>query len=283
MVGLMAATGNITGDVDQDRVHIRALKKLIDMRGGINRYKETQPAFSSLLSTGDLINAIISGSLPSLEAPDIRLNEHLSQLPGYTLHLLTSPPTSTSFRGAIDSTMQVIPELTRVQSSLSNDASTSMTSILAFMQICSAVEHYLVSLQPPDSASLLDQITRITLLLCMSTTLHSLLPFSTIVRSLQYRLKALLIQLEDSSKPLLYTWQQKKLLWILCVGGMTALPHRQNWYCVRIAALLGTLQIGDIQAAIACLEKYVWSSRMDGLAWRALWDKAWALREKWGS
>ena len=295
MVAFLGAAGNITGDVTLDRSHMYALQRLVHMQGGLCSIGHAQGSLALLLATlvifplrripltvvrGDLINSTISGNPPVLDQLDISRNVHLSFLPADTASTVMASPRESDAGKTLTSLEKIISRLTHLHSHLVEDTETTVTSILMFGHLCCAVEHRLLCLgwssAPCSTHDVLSQATRHALVLCMSKIFRTFRTCSPIIIASQGRLLASLAALDISSLDD-GGETHRRLLWLLCVGGVSCVPKRQQWYAEKIVQVLrvlqGPRQMATIEWVRTGLAGFVWDAKLDGASFAAFWEK----------
>lgn len=188
----------------------------------------------------------------------------------------------------LGSLTRAICSLAKLQHGLSKSSETGTKSVLGFWQLCCAVEHRLLCVQwPADSWCLedrLSQATRQALILCISMLFRTFHPSAPILVASQKRLVALLTGLDTSAFG--DVGQLKRMLWILCVGGVSCPLKRQQWYAERMVSVLGRVckEVGwdswqsvTMEELRVWLREFVWESKLDDVGFRALWKRCRSL------
>ncbi|KAI1113552.1 hypothetical protein F5Y14DRAFT_417578 [Nemania sp. NC0429] len=280
-IGLLGASGNITGDVTHDSVHRDALQHMIRVRGGIDKLG-CQGTLSTFLSIGDLISVTISGSRPGIECPplDLAPSPLFDGLWGYgSLTKECSSEANLESSGMrIREIIQLISRLATIYRTSYNILSTTSSHMATFTHMCCAAEHRLLSLKgiPPagsDGSSAADvfiyEAARNAALICSTHLFRQFKPRAALLVSLQKALRHSIIACDyDSLEPgsCVSMGSMRLLLWSICVGRVTALDP--DWYTVCMKSCISNLKIQSERELRACLEEYVWEPYMDvGFIW----------------
>lgn len=210
-VELLASTGNITGNVEDDRVHKEALAKMVELKGGADALG-WDGALAMLLSSGDLISSGISSSPPMYESP-------LSSSPLSEASLLSDSsipsPTSLSFFDALPTTpsphppsyqttilacLDAMTALHATQTALTNNPTTTLPQMIAFHKQRGTTEHTLLTLRIPTTtpSAWMYEAARLAALICINSTFRSSsLPSPPpIITTLVARLLAIVSQMD---------------------------------------------------------------------------------------
>ncbi|PSN67919.1 hypothetical protein BS50DRAFT_620361 [Corynespora cassiicola Philippines] len=279
MVGFLASTGNITGDVTADSAHWEALQTMIKLRGGMSKlgWNGSLGILLQIRYSGDLISAAISGSAPRLPAPDITHNPYLAELSPSALRAAPQLTDTSNIAEEMYTVIGLVSSLVALQSRLLEDPTVKLRAILAFTQLSIAMEHRALSI-PNIPCSPLLTAAHTALILCISTTFHTFTPQSATLTSLHSRLAITLqaLPLPPLSASRNDATQEGKrdtemLLWILWVGGCTAMPARLASFARRIGELLRELRVKSWEELRGRLAAWVWSPRMEGPACEQLW------------
>ncbi|KAF4634145.1 hypothetical protein G7Y89_g3961 [Cudoniella acicularis] len=267
----LGATGNITGNVDDDIMHRKATQKMVKMRGGLKNLG-WDGALAMLLSIGDSISAIISASEPFLDCPSPKTAPPFLQSDiGNTLTLVKPSNTNLDlslFGAEIHSLINRISKLASLHSNSYNELTSITTAMIAFNQYCSAVEHRLLSIKisvlehasPQNPDIFIYEAARFAGLMCMTYLFRQMMPQGEVFTSLQMSLRNCLVSLEDLELAATDESSTQLLLWACCVGGLTSVD--QDWFVERIYHCMSRLSFGNWEELELCLMQYVWTPRM---------------------
>jgi hypothetical protein len=184
---------------------------------------------------------------------------------------------------------------------------TSTATMVSFSQVCSALEHRLLTLRvagwdrpspssPSSQPSLRDpdafifDAARIAALMCMThffrqMALRAVL-FTTLRRSFRENIESL-EALGDAGEGLrvgvdvgvgtgVGELSMRLLLWACCVGGVTALD--QHWFALRVHRCMDSLEIEGWGELERCLMEYVWAPKMRDQHLVLLWREVQKFR-----
>ncbi|ORY02280.1 hypothetical protein BCR34DRAFT_574320 [Clohesyomyces aquaticus] len=291
-VGYMSATGDVTGEFTGDRAHLQALQTMVKMRGGLDKLG-WNGALALLLSVGDILNATISFSRPSLSPPTI---SPYNPFPFNTPPSLLSPPptshTPKSFCEEILVLTSAIRELSAIQASLHARRSPPTCSIVSFMNLCAALEYRLLGISiplgdMPDSTVevLVHEAARSSLCICMNFAFRDLGTKSPLFIRLQQQLRPAIgfaeqrlergLEREDEDEGgdgEKVMRLRKMRLWVLWVGALVGIT--EEWCGPRIVEMMRGLGMWTWEEVLECLEEFVWCGKMsESLAVKHMWDR----------
>lgn len=154
-----------------------------------------------------------------------------------------------SFRVEIFTLISSIDKLAALHTDSINTLVASTENMIAFSQVCSGVEHRLLSVRirkgsdsDSDPDAFVYEAARITGLMCMTYLFRKMDRISAIFMNLHRRLRATIDDLESSSTSIMDQDTMRLFLWVVSVGSLTALG--QAWFARRIQRSVLTLTSG---------------------------------------
>lgn len=220
----------------------------------------------SNMNSGDTIQAAISNRLPHLIAPSISYNAFISVLTPAMLEFVSNTA-ALSFIESFHTFISLYRHLLDVQSTIFSNANTNIDSILGFTQLCVAAEHRLLSsylpMTSPDPRDMLYTAAHTTLLLYSSLIFRNFKANSTTFISLRARLGRTLASLNaNDGYTTLDHSEQKMLLWMLWIGGLTS--SNRQLYISQIPRVLMDLGVHSWPDLKCILSDFLWTSRLEG-------------------
>lgn len=151
----------------------------------------------------------------------------------------------------------------------------STVNMIAFTQLCSGVEHRLLSIRLAqhcrrNAEALAYEAGRIAGVMCMTYLFRGMNRTAAIFVNLHRRLCETIEDLESLSVVIVDLDAMRLLLWAVAVGSLTALDLA--WFSRRIRKGIATLEIMTLEELSSCLSCFVWTSRMS-LDFLQVWEQ----------
>lgn len=218
-----------------------------------------------------MISATVSASQPILECPVANTTPITVLDPDISFFLsrpLDDKMGLAVFRSEIKGLIGLIARLNTLYSEEYDTLTSESTSMIAFIQLCSAVEHRLLSVKLPryenstvrDPDVLIYDISRLALLMCMNFLFRKMSPQAVIFSSLQKRLRNNIMSLESIDESIADEGSLRSLLWAICIGGLTSADH--PWFAIRIHRCMSSLKLQNWDELRLCLLDHVWVPRL---------------------
>ncbi|KAF2009113.1 hypothetical protein BU24DRAFT_415457 [Aaosphaeria arxii CBS 175.79] len=263
--GLLAATGNITGDFRDTLVHWEALQRMVRIRGGLQALG-WDGALAMILSV-DLISSTITLSIPRLERPV----QHLSNTDPF---LLSFSKRSyfidyTDMTTTLDYLVRSISELVFRYLESKGSLTSSTTSIICFTQILSTIEHCLLSIQLPSSndpspdviSIRIIQVARIAALISTSYYFRAFTQEAAFTVSLYKKFLEIVRDIEPICPTVRNALLLKLHLWSILVGCITS--RNKELLESQVQHYMGLLNLADWKDLETFLEGYIVAPEYD--------------------
>ncbi|KAE9381919.1 hypothetical protein N431DRAFT_425487 [Stipitochalara longipes BDJ] len=284
-VAWVASEGNVTGVVEQDRVHYNALARMLKIRGGMQSLG-WHGALELLLTLGNIIWSMVAGTPPMIERPTLIGFEFPDIPPSLIVHNTGSTLTVVEFGEELMSLLRFMSELTIAQSALVHTPGVTAEEIIGFNKLRSAVEHRLLSIR----ASILHttsptgqleatvyEACRIAALLCSNCIFRDFKPNAVAVRGLKKALMPALNDIETNLAAEAHDFEEM-LLWVYFIGGMLSIPTETEWFASRVAKAMASLNIEDWAEVERCLMRCLWTEKMQNKYCLAFWEEVESCR-----
>jgi hypothetical protein len=227
-----------------------------------------------------LISSAVSDSIPTLERPNIDAAAMALglEIPGTFARPVESSPDLPSFRVEILTLIDVIKMLAALHANSVDTIIASTDNMIAFSQVCSAVEHRLLSVRTRETQAnaLAYEAVRIAELMCMTYLFRKMNQTAAINLNLHKRFRAAINGLENWSTVVTDEETMRLLLWALSVASLTALDPA--WFVDPIRWGILILEIGNLDELRNFLGFFVWTSRMT-VRFRKVSEQLWPVHK----
>ena len=168
-------------------------------------------------------------------------------------------------------------KLATLDSALFSSITSTSSGIISFSQLCSALEHRLLSLEmlhsihPPQQMMtvLVHDACRIATLIFMTYQFRNFKPRSATFRSLRSQLIRTIENIEGLDQGLLDKGLQQMLLWACWMGGMASTAH--DWFPSRIQFYMHKLRCTCWEEIEDCMVNFIWTTKMHDSQSLELW------------
>jgi len=229
-------------------------------------------------SSGDLISSAVAVTKPSLECPipDYDASNFPQELQTIVSPSI-APVNPTSFCTDIRSLMGAAAKLATLDSALFTSITSTTSGVISLSQLCSALEHRLLSLQlvHPTQLSqrtisiLVHDACRIAILISMTYHFRDFKPHSATFRSLRAQLIGIIEKIGSLDEGLLDEGLRQMLLWACWMGGMASTAH--DWFPSRIQFYMQKLHYTCWEELEGCMVKFIWTLKMHDSQSLELW------------
>lgn len=283
-VALLVASENIIGNVKELALHMTALSRLIELRGGLCNLG-WNGTLGMFISWQDLISSTTTNHPPQLAFNN---NVPPPSIPIYDCDQEYSVPSivmdvdllnlSENKACDIPRILFEIRHLTLVVEGFQKNRGATPKEMLSFSKARSAIEYRLLLMTPPDDNQhphFLYEACRIAAVIYINYVLHEFDPLFRVLEKLKKKLVSIIETGERVHQNINGRTESSLFLWILFMGGIIAEgDFERDWFAQRIAEQTMKLKITIWAEVEDCLMKVLWIRRMRNSASEALWRKA---------
>lgn len=297
---------NVTGAVENITLHMNALKRMVEMRGGLANLgwrgtlhmfiswcvQKSPPGDTSIpyvllnaSSRQDLIASTTTNSpplftysktVPPAILPHSHFYENNYSVPYITLGIPSFDILTGSYCD-ISAILFEIRHLTLIVESFNRSRGATPPEMLAFSKARSELEYRLLSIPSPIEfidrpEQYLYEVCRVTATIYINYVLHEFDPVFGVLRKLKRKLLAVMQAREEKYEDLRGPSNDVVLLWVLFMGGLIAENFlERTWFAKRIAKIVQRLGLRSWEETEGCLMKALWIRRMRDDTCESLW------------
>ncbi|KUJ17977.1 uncharacterized protein LY89DRAFT_717616 [Mollisia scopiformis] len=300
-VATLAGIEHERGNTKMLRMHLEGLKRMVNIRGGLNAIRENNPMVANSVFWAFAV-ALYEAPYPNLDAelPPFFPNEHDLALPSPAVVSIfqdfgpihEEPPPLDLTESGVNPGIAVIVNSIQHVSQLVPTASaypTASTSMVILTRMCTLLSHLLslprARLYPEiDTNATLAEAALISESVRFATLLHVFTPWRGLPPDGTLAINHILHQLMASLKQLLANATSRNntvLLWMLTVGGVSAgqTPERA-WFVSHLVELTEELNISNWEGMKSHVRRVIWHERLCENSHQKLWEEVMTKRRE---
>ena len=294
----------VQGNLEELRMHEKALKEIIRLRGGlaaigsevlqifISWYAPTNPAiirFSTRLSPlikirGDLLSSAINARRPTYDTRPLP-----TSFRDFPLRVTLSSESS-EWETEDDPLSLIFQNLHYLTACMPKRYS-NPKRMMAFCKARSSVEYSILCLSPFATATgparirklvasdPLFEVRRLGAFLYTEAAFRDCEAKGAFVRSLQSQL-IIAIRTCDTREPGLLAREKSMAMWIYCTAGLFNFNFAaQTWFACRIASAMNASEISEWHEVEELLREIMWTKELTRMVWPHLWPRVKAFQD----
>lgn len=287
-VATLAAIEHENGRMRMLKMHMNGLKRMVDVRGGLNAIRETSPMVANSVFWMFVV-AIYEIPFPNLDPflpPFLPSKHNLSHFQDFGPPTHESPlPLDLVNLGVVQPIALILNSVQHVSQLVPAFSSypTAATSMVILTRMCALLSHLLSlpqiqSSKTADFSSVVSECTRYAILLHVFTPWRGLQPdgaltINHLLHQLIHYLKVLINFSEEQNM------NNELVLWLFATGGVASLnmPERA-WFVSHLAELTENMMISNWKDMKANVSRAIWHEKLCERVHKMLWDEVAAKR-----
>ncbi|KAA8644403.1 hypothetical protein EYZ11_002784 [Aspergillus tanneri] len=257
------------GNIKMSEVHVDGVKRLVNMRGGINSVRQTSPLTARMISW---VSMIVMGHPQFETQDDIGIGDGIPPIPEWHLDSTTLHDDLSDLSGIIDVDSVVQNVFIRLRNAFRRAHQIPFPTTRLHDLTCFVIHRLLHSASEttiPQSSSITECIRYAIIIYMFITQGPTYYSHAVILNTIITRFVKYLQQLEPTPHV-----SDSLNVWLLAIGmvASTYSPHYQ-WFTERARAVAASLQLGNWNDVFARVKNVLWLETLQGeIIFRSHWD-----------